>query len=104
MLAGGYSGSTFTGGDINIKSGIPIYGSILAGNYLSTTGNVTLTGTVFSGAQGAVTGTNSQKGSMTFKTSIGSSSSFSQTVLPCMINCTTTSVNSSKNLVWVTPI
>ncbi|CAD5108231.1 hypothetical protein [Zestomonas carbonaria] len=46
LLAGGYSGSTFSGGDIDLGASTRIYGSVIAGDLLQTGGDTMVNGHV----------------------------------------------------------
>ncbi len=100
LVAGGYSAGTFSGGNISLGSSNSIYGTVLAGQYLNTTDNTTVTGTMYSGAQGGGGAGNSQSGSTTINDSTGSSA-FKPSV-PCMVGCG--AQGSGGNVVWVGPV
>ncbi|TWI52768.1 hypothetical protein IQ22_03144 [Pseudomonas duriflava] len=66
FLAGGYVGSTFSGGTITLGSSNDTYGSVMAGDRLVTSGNTRVYGTLGSASQGG--GTQSMTGSTTIDT------------------------------------
>lgn len=63
-LSGSYTGTTFSGGQINIAASSEIFGSVLAGDQVITGGSTTIHGYVNSAGQGSST-TNNWGGSTT---------------------------------------
>lgn len=55
LLAGGYVGSTFSGGTIKLGASTEIFGSIVAGDQFSTSGNTTTHGYITAAALGTAT-------------------------------------------------
>lgn len=55
LLAGGYVGSTFSGGIIKLGASTEIFGSIVAGDQFSTSGNTTTHGYITAAALGTAT-------------------------------------------------
>ncbi len=107
ILAGSYTSGVFSGGNVALIDSNNIYGSVLAGQYLSTSGSTTVSGLLFSGGQNSsATGGNSQSGSTTITTT-GGSASYDSVNIPCMANCsnntTTTPPSSTNNIIWVGP-
>lgn len=107
ILAGSYNSGVFSGGNIALGASNNIYGSVLAGQYLSTSGSTTVSGLLFSGGQNSsATGGNSQSGSTTITTT-GGSASYDSVNIPCMANCsnntTTNPPSSTNNIIWVGP-
>ncbi|WP_313551691.1 hypothetical protein [Pseudomonas sp.] len=52
LLAGGYLNGTFSGGMVTLGASNDVYGSVVAGNNVVTTGNTRVHGTITSAAQG----------------------------------------------------
>ncbi|MNO43259.1 hypothetical protein D3C76_334760 [compost metagenome] len=65
LLAGGYVGNTFSGGDIELGPSSKIYGSVVAGNWLQTGGSTLISGYITVARQGDSSGSNSWGGSTT---------------------------------------
>ncbi|MBM7062770.1 hypothetical protein JQX08_18815 [Pseudomonas sp. UL073] len=63
LLAGSYSGSSFSGGNISLGASSKIYGSLVAGNLLQTGGDTTVNGYITAARQGG--GSNNWSGSTT---------------------------------------
>ena len=55
LLAGGYVGTTFEGGAISVGASSEILGSVIAGDYLNTSGSTTIRGYVLAAGQGSGT-------------------------------------------------
>ncbi|MCY1488007.1 hypothetical protein D9M68_216900 [compost metagenome] len=62
LLAGGFLGGTFGGGDISLGAASQIYGSVIAGNLLQTGGDTLVNGYITAAGQGG-TGKNNWGGS-----------------------------------------
>ncbi|MFV8547371.1 hypothetical protein ACNRD9_04560, partial [Ralstonia pseudosolanacearum] len=98
LLAGGYQNNTFAGGNIVLGASNSIFGNILAGGILDTSGNTSIQGYITVGNQGS-----SSAGS-----SWGASTTIDVSQLPSTFNPTqipngTTSGSSSKpsvNVLW----
>ncbi|NKF21175.1 hypothetical protein [Solimonas marina] len=92
FLAGGYQLGVFSGGDIKLTASNDVYGSVIAGNELSTTGSTTIHGYITVAAQGADSLLTPTKwaGSTTLDLT-NLPSSFVPGALPCMADCSTTS-------------
>lgn len=105
LLAGGYSGGVFAGGNITLGTSNMIYGAVMAGQFLSTSGSTSVAGTLYSAAQGGTaTGGNAQGGSTTIIDSNGSSA-YQPSTAPCMKNCTTAApAPPANNIIWVGPV
>lgn len=63
LLAGSYSGNSFSGGNINLGASSKIYGSVVAGNLLQTGGDTLVNGYITAAHQGG--GSNNWTGSTT---------------------------------------
>jgi cytoskeletal protein CcmA (bactofilin family) len=103
LLAGGYREATFVGGNISLGSSNEVYGSVLAGQYLNTGGNTTLSGSLYSANQGGSTSrtSNRQGGSTTIRPGNGSSA-YNPEIAPCMSGCEQNT--SRSNVVWAAPL
>ncbi|UVE17293.1 FapA family protein [Pseudomonas sp. LS44] len=64
LLAGGFVGNTFSGGNINLGASSKIYGSVIAGNLLQTGGDTMINGQVTAASQGGA-GSNNWSGRTT---------------------------------------
>lgn len=107
LLAGSLVSGTFQGGNVSIGSSSTIFGSVMAGQYLSTSGSTTVTGSFYSAGQGGSTAlsSNTQSGS-TSVYEISGSSTYSSTSLPCSVNCGagSTGASTAGNVVWAAPV
>lgn len=102
LLSGGLkSNGQFVGGNVLLGSSNEIYGSVLAGQYLNTSGSTVVAGSTYSAAQGGSTTRNSnqQGGSTTIKVPAGSGA-YDPGTTPCMSGCSTPSAD---NVVWAAP-
>jgi len=88
FIAGGYKDGVFQGGDINLGSGNIVYGSIIAGNTIQSTGNQTVHGHIFTAAQGTKTD-NKTVGSLTIDLR-NLPDTYQPEIAPCMGDCTAT--------------
>ena len=90
FIAGGYKNGAFQGGNISLGSSNEVFGSVIAGNQLQTTGNTTVHGQVYTAAQGTTT-TNDFKGSLTIDVSnLPANTTFKDNEIKCMGDCATT--------------
>jgi hypothetical protein len=87
LIAGGYLNGTFAGGSISLGSSNDVYGNVLAGNTLSTTGSTTIHGTLSTAGQGVTTSTS--LGGSTIVDISGAPSTFDPNENPCSRDCTT---------------
>lgn len=88
LIAGGYKGDTYVGGNINLGASNEIYGSVIAGNLLTTTGNTTVHGHIQVGGQGsAAKGKTKWTGHTTIDLR-NRPSSYDPSDVPCMDDCT----------------
>lgn len=97
MLAGGYQSTTFMGGNINLGAGNAIYGSVIAGNSIQTSGNTTIVGYV----------TVTNQGTTAVSSSWGASTTFNLKNLPSGYNpactpvsCPSTSSTTQISVLW----
>ena len=101
LVAGSYSGGTFSGGSITISGSAVALGSILAGHLITNSGSTVIAGSIFSGKQGGGSGKNVQSGNTTIIT-VGASSSFKEYLSGCITACA--GAAPANNVVWVSPI
>lgn len=87
FIAGGYKDGVFQGGLVNLTAGNEVFGSVIAGNDLATSGNTTVHGQVYVAAQGTDT-TVSWKGSTTIDLS-NLPATFDPSIVPCIGSCST---------------
>lgn len=95
LIAGGYQGDTYVGGNIDLGASNEIYGSVIAGNLLTTTGNTTVYGHIQVGGQGSAT---KGKTKWTGHTTIdlrNQPSTYDPSDVPCMVNCNQPNVTSA---------
>jgi hypothetical protein len=95
LMAGGVNASgVYVGGDISLGASNAIYGNVIAGNILDTTGNTTVVGSVQVANLRSTAGTTTWRGSTTIDlTNIPST--FTPGVLPCMGGTCTTGGNAT---------
>lgn len=104
LLSGGLKDDgSFVGGNIALGASNEIYGSVLAGQYLNTSGSTLVAGSTYSAAQGGskTATSNRETGSTTIKLG-GGSSAYDPDITPCTANCG--SGASADNVVWAAPI
>ncbi|WP_416462695.1 hypothetical protein [Rubrivivax gelatinosus] len=102
LLSGGLKDEgSFVGGNILLGSSNEIYGSVLAGQYLNTSGSTVVAGSTYSAAQGGSTTrtSNQQGGSTTIKVPAGSGA-YDPGTTPCITGCSTPGAD---NVVWAAP-
>lgn len=106
FIAGGYKNGVFQGGNISLGSSNEVFGSVIAGNQLQTTGNTTVHGQIYTAAQGTTT-TNDFKGSLTIDVShLPANTTFKDNEIKCMGDCATTgggtgtSTSASARVFW----
>jgi len=84
LVAGGYLNGNYVGGDISVGASNEIYGSVIAGNLLSTTGNTTIVGRIqVANHRGGTTATTTWTGSTTIDLR-NLPPGFDPTQTPCM--------------------
>jgi hypothetical protein len=87
FIAGGYKDGVFQGGLVLLTAGNEVFGSVIAGNDLETSGNTTVHGQVYVAAQGTDT-TVSWKGSTTIDLR-NLPDTFNPSIVPCIGSCST---------------
>lgn len=93
FIAGGYKNGVFQGGRVNLTASNEVFGSIIAGNELTTSGSTTVHGQVYVAAQGADTTVN-WRGSTTIDLS-NLPETFDPGIVPCMGACSTSGGNTA---------
>ena len=84
LIAGGYLNGSYVGGNIDVGSSNSIFGSVIAGNLLSTSGNTSIVGSVQVANQlGGSSATTTMQGSTTIDLR-NLPSTFDPTASPCM--------------------
>lgn len=97
LLAGGYVGGTFSGGDITVGASSVINGSVLAGNTISTGGSTTINGYITAAAQNT---SDTQPVSLSGATLLDYSKlpgTYQPGTVPCMKDCNATNQSPSGN-------
>ncbi|MGA7439945.1 MAG: hypothetical protein WBW32_17625 [Luteibacter sp.] len=97
LLAGGYVGDTFSGGNIDIGASSVVNGSVIAGNQVNTGGSSTINGFIMSSAQNAA---DKSPVSWSGSTSLNFAqlpNTYSPGTLPCMKDCAASGSSGTAN-------
>ena len=99
-IAGGYKNNVFQGGLVSLSASNEVFGSIIAGNDLATSGSTVVHGQVYVAAQGTTTTVN-WSGSTTIDLR-NLPTTFNSSIVPCMGSCSTSGGNTAAtaNLFW----
>lgn len=101
LVAGSYTGGVFSGGNITLGNQSDIYGGVLAGNQLATTGAISIHGQIYVSAQATTSVASNWGASLTIDLSLAPST-YSATQVPCMGPCTAASPTSAVSKVYWT--
>jgi len=102
LLAGGYVGDTFSGGDINVGASSVINGSVMAGNTISTGGSTNINGYITAAAQNTA---DTKPVSLSGATLLDYSKlpdTYQPGAVPCMKNCNNSTQATNDNLSTIT--
>lgn len=97
LIAGGYKDGVFVGGKIDLAASNDIFGNVIVGDVITTTGSSTVYGQVTVAAQGASSIKTEWKGSTTVDTS-ATRTGYDPSALPCM--STTCQSNAKAKVLW----
>lgn len=100
LVAGGFVGGVFQGGDITLGSSNDVYGGVIAGNLLKTGGSTVVHGAVQSAGQGSSSNkTTTWTGSTTIDLR-NTASSYTPGGRPCMVNCNPVAGPANASIFW----
>ena len=103
LVAGGFVGGVFQGGDITLGSSNSVYGGVIAGNLLKTGGSTTIYGSVQVASQGSSSSGSAQTTTWTGSTTIdlsNTSNTYTPGAQPCMVNCASSGGAASTQVFW----
>lgn len=108
LAAGGYNPSgnrAFSGGDIKLGASNVIYGTVLAGHYLETSGNTTVHGYVMAAAQGTSSTINNKIGAKTVIDLRDLPDTYAPNIVPdmgapCLTGCEEEGSEEQTRLLW----
>ncbi|MBT2119821.1 hypothetical protein KK141_22320 [Dyella sp. LX-66] len=102
LLAGGYVGDTFSGGNITVGASSVINGSVLAGNTISTGGSTNINGYITAAAQNKSDTTPVSLSGATLLDYSKLPDTYQPGSVPCMKNCNNATQATNDNLSTIT--